>query len=221
MSVSTTPPPLSTAQMQHYEYHAKKLRERAGLTALEPFDPFEYLEVFEVIAKYPDDFDVMPDELLEAIEQHSARDWSAISDKLPNGKLFVLLNRNQTRERMNVTLLEEMAHQHFGHEKTVIGIGGRQKYNAAQEQEARFTAASALSSKIHVIVDALGNPLRLCLSAGQRHDVTQAKDLLAGYTSERVIGDKAYDSQDLLLTLAEMGSGSLETASRDIEVVAY
>lgn len=33
------------------------------------------------------------------------------------------------------------------------------------------------TTKIHAIVDALGNPLKFILTSGQRHDITQAKEL--------------------------------------------
>ena len=33
------------------------------------------------------------------------------------------------------------------------------------------------TTKIHVIVDALGNPLALCLTGGQVHDITEAEAL--------------------------------------------
>ena len=39
-------------------------------------------------------------------------------------------------------------------------------------------------------VDGLGNPLRFTLTAGQRHDITQAEELISGYKGEYVIADK-------------------------------
>jgi transposase len=36
-----------------------------------------------------------------------------------------------------------------------------------------------LTTKIHAIVDALGNPLAIRLTGGQAHDITQAEALLA------------------------------------------
>jgi len=54
-----------------------------------------------------------------------------------------------------------------------------------------------------VNVDALGNPLRFLLTGGQRHDITQAEALIAGYEFERVIADKSYDAEDFLLFIAE------------------
>jgi len=54
-----------------------------------------------------------------------------------------------------------------------------------------------------VTVDALGNPLRFLLTGGQRHDITQAKALIADFEFERLIADRGYDSDDLLHLLAE------------------
>ena len=62
-----------------------------------------------------------------------------------------------------------------------------------------------LSTKIHVMVDALGNPLRFCLSAGQRHDITQAENLVTGFSFERLIADRGYAAQDFVAWLIEQG----------------
>jgi len=49
-----------------------------------------------------------------------------------------------------------------------------------------------------VSVDALGNPLRYVLTGGQRHDITQAEELITGFECEYVIADKSYDAADFL-----------------------
>ena len=51
------------------------------------------------------------------------------------------------------------------------------------------------STKIHVSVDGLGNPLRFILTGGQRHDITQAEELIAGYAGEQVLADKGYEQE--------------------------
>ena len=58
-------------------------------------------------------------------------------------------------------------------------------------------------------MDALGNPLRLRLTAGQRHEATQARALVEGLAAEHVIGDTAFDSDDFWAALAEQGSGAV------------
>lgn len=52
----------------------------------------------------------------------------------------------------------------------------------------------------------MGNPLRFRLTAGQQHDITQAVDLVKGYSSEYVIAVTAFDAQDFLSVIAECGA---------------
>ena len=58
------------------------------------------------------------------------------------------------------------------------------------------------STKIHINVDALGNPLRFILTAGQSHDSPQAAALMAGYDFDRLLADKSYDSDKVLQLIA-------------------
>jgi transposase len=52
-------------------------------------------------------------------------------------------------------------------------------------------------------VDAIGYPLRLLLTAGQVHEVTQATTLIEGLTLVSLIADKGYDTDDFRTHLAE------------------
>lgn len=60
-----------------------------------------------------------------------------------------------------------------------------------------------MSTKIHAAVDALGNPLRLILTAGQVHEATQAANLVDGLARVSVVADKGYDSDQFRCLLAE------------------
>jgi transposase len=51
-----------------------------------------------------------------------------------------------------------------------------------------------LTTKIHALVDALGNPANLMLTAGQIHDLACAEDLIENADPEALIADKAYDA---------------------------
>lgn len=62
------------------------------------------------------------------------------------------------------------------------------------------------STKIHVGVDALGNPLRFILTPGQTHDSTQAEALMNGYDCDRVLADKSYDADEILQFIAQQGA---------------
>lgn len=54
-------------------------------------------------------------------------------------------------------------------------------------------------------MDALGNPLRLVLTGGERHDITQAPTLLEGFDFERVIADRGYAAADFVDYLLQRG----------------
>ena len=51
-----------------------------------------------------------------------------------------------------------------------------------------------MSTKIHALVDALGNPLAFLLTAGQAHDLLGADALLPQMAADRLIADKAFDA---------------------------
>ena len=59
---------------------------------------------------------------------------------------------------------------------------------------------------MHIAVDALGNPLRFLLTAGQCHDQTQADELVKDFDFEFFIADKGYDAKDFLEGLKERGA---------------
>ena len=58
-----------------------------------------------------------------------------------------------------------------------------------------------MTTKIHVIVDALGNPLALSLTGGQVHDITQAQTLAAQVAPEAMLADKGYDADSFIDSL--------------------
>jgi transposase len=51
-----------------------------------------------------------------------------------------------------------------------------------------------LSTKIHTLVDALGNPVGFFLTGGQAHDLIGADNLLPSMQAETLIADKAFDA---------------------------
>ena len=56
---------------------------------------------------------------------------------------------------------------------------------------------------MHLSVDALGNPLRFRLTAGQRHDITQAGALIADLSFEVLIAETSYDAADFIELIEE------------------
>lgn len=74
----------------------------------------------------------------------------------------------------------------------------RGQKKGGQAEQALGRSRGGFSTKIHVSVDALGNPLRFRLTGGQRHDITQAEALVADLEFERLIADRAYDDVDFI-----------------------
>lgn len=64
----------------------------------------------------------------------------------------------------------------------------------AAEDQAIGRSKGGLSTKIHALVDALGNPLTVLLTAGQVHDLAGADALVPGMEAEALLADKAYDA---------------------------
>jgi transposase len=63
-----------------------------------------------------------------------------------------------------------------------------------------------LSTKIHLVSDAQGQPIRFSVTGGQAHDAPQAIPLLTGIKAEGVIGDKGYDSDQILNFIQGQGA---------------
>ena len=85
-----------------------------------------------------------------------------------------------------------------------------------------------MSTKIHALVDALGNPLRFLLTPGQTHDLTGADALLPQMAAAVLIADKAYDADDRVLKpLASAGKSAVipprqnRTAPRQFDEAPY
>ena len=56
-----------------------------------------------------------------------------------------------------------------------------------------------------MVVDALGNPLKVSLTKGQVHDITQAEPLTASITPGAMLADKGYDADSFIQSLAMRG----------------
>jgi transposase len=67
-----------------------------------------------------------------------------------------------------------------------------------------------LSTKIHTLVDALGNPVGFHLTGGEAHDLVGADNLLPEMQAERLIADKAYDADERVIQpLAAAGKSAV------------
>lgn len=72
-------------------------------------------------------------------------------------------------------------------------------YEAGQgEREGLGYSKGGFTTKIHASVDALGNPLKILLTPGQRSDISQAAELIKGTAGANIMADKAYDCDAFL-----------------------
>lgn len=80
---------------------------------------------------------------------------------------------------------------------------GYQYSNEAKECLGR--SKGGYTSKIHAVVDALGNPIKLIITPGQRSDITQAPALIDGLKFSYGMGDKAYDANAFRAQIERQG----------------
>ena len=80
-----------------------------------------------------------------------------------------------------------------------------------------------LTTKIHALVDANGNPITLKLSEGQAHDGRSAADMLGGICDGQILlADRAYDSNALRQSLADRGAwANIKPMPRRVNVPAF
>jgi transposase len=80
-----------------------------------------------------------------------------------------------------------------------------------------------LTTKIHALVDANGNPIALKLTEGQAHDGRSAEDLLGGLGAGQILlADRAYDSNALRNSLAERGAwANVKPMPRRVNIPAF
>jgi len=77
--------------------------------------------------------------------------------------------------------------------------------NTGGEDQDLGRRVGGFSTKLHMAVDSLGNPVAMELSPGQSHDSKHALDVIGDLRPELVAMDKAYDSQPLMDELRSRG----------------
>ena len=81
--------------------------------------------------------------------------------------------------------------------------------NPTQKNQCIGVSRGGRSTKIHAVVDALGNPIHVQLSAGNVHDVKVAQEMLEAVKLRpgmAVLADKAYGKWELREFIANTGA---------------
>ncbi|WP_458122930.1 IS5 family transposase [Paenibacillus sp. Z3-2] len=117
----------------------------------------------------------------------SGAPWRDLPDHFPNWKSVY----TRFRRWQKAGIWDEVL-------KHVGAKGGKSK-------QAIGRSRGGLSTKIHAVVDALGNPLRFDLTGGEAHDSVQGFDILKSMklTQKQVLADRAYDTNAIRAFLKE------------------
>jgi transposase len=65
------------------------------------------------------------------------------------------------------------------------------------------------TTKLHAACDALGNPIRFFITAGQRSDYTKALELIEGKMMKALIADKGYDANEMVNAAIKVGAKAI------------
>lgn len=87
------------------------------------------------------------------------------------------------------------------------------------EAECLGRSKGGFTTKIHAVVDGLGQALRFKLTGGNRNDITQACELIAGFEASNIIVDKAYDSNRLLEQIENQGCEAIIPPRRNRKIL--
>jgi transposase len=101
------------------------------------------------------------------------------------------------------------AHQH---------AAGAEKKGGSPDQ-ALGRSRGGFSTKIHIAVDALGNPVDFILTGGQEADVTQAEPLIGEHKADAYILDKAYDSDAVVAAAQRQGGEAVIPPKKNRKIV--
>jgi transposase len=108
-------------------------------------------------------------------------------------RLFEALKLDGDDEWSSVDSTINRVHQH--------AAGAR----GGAERHAIGRSRGGLTTKVHLVVDALGLPMDFELTEGQRHDSQPAPTLIERCRPRCLLADKAYDSDALRAQLRQMG----------------
>lgn len=114
-------------------------------------------------------------------------------------KIFKVLSEDADNEYAMIDSTIVRAHQHSAGAK-----------GSSAEQEDLGRSSGGLSTKIHTVVDALGNPTHFFLTPGPACDLQGADAWLPQIPADALLADKAYDAFDRVI---------LPLNQRSIEVV--
>ena len=86
-------------------------------------------------------------------------------------------------------LLDDLDNRYVMIDSTIVRVHQQAACGKGGQGEALGRSRGGLSTKIHLVADAQGRPVRFSCTGGQRADVSQAIPLLTGIETGAVIAD--------------------------------
>ncbi|NTS66880.1 IS5 family transposase [Sphingomonas sp. HHU CXW] len=97
------------------------------------------------------------------------------------------------------------------HQQAATGKGGARN-------QALGRSRGGLTTKVHMLADTFGRPLRFRITPGQASDIASAPALLEGQRGKAVLADKAYDGNDLRGQIAAMDAEAVIPSKRNRKI---
>ncbi len=95
---------------------------------------------------------------------------------------------------------------------------GRGRKRGVDDDQALGRSRGGFGTKIHILVDALGNPVEFILTGGQEADVNHAEPLMGGHEAGAFIADKAYDSDAVVRAAKRRGAEAVIPSKKNRKV---
>ncbi len=89
---------------------------------------------------------------------------------------------------------------------------------AGAKDQALGRSRGGLTTKVHMLADTFGRPLRFRITPGQASDIAAAPHLFEGQRGGAVLADKAYDGNDLRDRIAAMNATAVIPSKRNRKV---
>ncbi|PRD40372.1 IS5/IS1182 family transposase [Phyllobacterium phragmitis] len=123
--------------------------------------------------------------------------------------MLAVLAREADLEWLMIDSTIVRAHQH---------AAGARKQKGGPDAQGLGRSRGGLSTKIHAATEALGLPIRLIGSPGQRSDIAFAHDLVDGFEAKATLADKGYDADHLCDRIIEAGAQLIIPPKRNRKV---